>query len=1644
MLNSKLTNMKQMRILSLLILALLFFLSSCLPQQAPQSIQTGNSTSTGNEQNIVPYSEPTFPLSGIFVQDGLNQSANYFSLPLNFSDSFLIRGNSLSKYLRTLPNTTKFCVVGKYNFTSGVDKFLILSGKPKSYTDLVNKTSEFYLQVEPSNHQANMNDCLTLTSNLFTGSSAPVAYFNLTQLCATCNSSVTSEGLKLYFPNGENVPTLNLSSLALTISGSTSSEVNTCTESTICQTRGYNCCLEGQCVNDGAEKPGANLLSGYSEAKTDVQSNPERFVLYPQFYFVCNNRPEVTGSDETTQTGDPNYQASIRLMELTQLYQCLNKVDGEFSYCTMKFNDASLKVSSGTPFSASDNGIFDDINFQNLNPNFATGDYANNIVKIFYAGQVLFEANKTTLSSSDGFFTSAGNDNLSSAQSVKILKSLPANAQDDNLYLTYKIDGSCEKLGTSLARCTKTYIHNSSDATSPSYHNNTKNYYLPSYADTSSSANIIVKISGVVVPEEAATWYKATSFAGIIFSASYPLFQNQTVEITYYINSPSSVSALLASKAAAQAQVNSMCICASNAKCNLKPLTDSEDQLINYECIQTSVTSNEPPANQTVFVSNKNIPHRYFDVNGVSYDEDYSSALDQEGTAFSYKNSDKLKPSNLDSYTGYTGFNEIYGSFSKTNPGAARPAKMIKVKKDKIYDLFTNSGIFQSCLTCGSDYYSSLQYIFPQSLNSIGGGYSPDNFNSSRTKNNGSYRSDDLLFGRACFIPATMIPWTHTSALTVKDQRTKRLAGQHFLFANGYNKDWYGFDYGSLIGSFDGITWFSIGNMRRIKATTNKLYLAVNAYFGDLNSENNFNVTISESTIYSSPMPDHDTETSGAECQKSHFCSTDNDCFRQVGYDYTCQNIGTITTNWPVTDANGTEIIGATSKTLVSILGGTNGQSKRCVYRGRGTPCHSDLTSINSTFNSSSITGLLACSTNSMCQQIGSGASNRFNDRISRFANTPVAQNIATTNPTDTHGLGARILGRPFDFYGTKTIPTASTYSLNANSVAAICIPGKNISSSLKTYDLNALAPASRTDSSDKILGIGTTLSGLQSPKYLNSCPATDSIGVSIQQYDLPLGDQSTINTVTAAQNLSSNLLNLPAITAQNIFSSTNNSQISSIGYQRNTCLRAAGASCFSDMDCAPSEFIANKVKNVDLTGILNTAEQQFWKEELICGNPEFKYVQSGVLNTATFNIKNNVCCRDFGKTFSVLTETNTSDYHWCDQATSSVKVAGLNTNINSYNRYSRVHTAYDKMTCDSGQTSTKSFALSLKASTNVQRYIQQQTQYKTLDTVNSRTCCTKNWVRNFHSENGGGHTWSASKLQTIDKKNFVSLNWVENNPGSDNVTHYYCESTGYNNQTCEIRNFSNADVDLYLKFFGGLELTGIPQAALISQDQVFKLNNGEDGSPAMANEPVDGTFDNTVPTDYENSSTKKLYSGSNYSALQSQLKKVFSEDDFSCCIPSGKQVPDTTKAEQCCTGYLGNTGSQSVLRCCMPDFTDLTVYLSRYVSSEGRGLPDSAYDPDTGYIKDPAIVKMIAAQKNLCCSGEVMTGLAIRRLYIPIEGDLFVPSPNAATRRFVYLDSAVDNNSTVGPIGQLYDKGLRWNNHLYCVPRNLTVPAEL
>lgn len=136
----------------------------------------------------------------------------------------------------------------------------------------------------------------------------------------------------------------------------------------------------------------------------------------------------------------------------------------------------------------------------------------------------------------------------------------------------------------------------------------------------------------------------------------------------------------------------------------------------------------------------------------------------------------------------------------------------------------------------------------------------------------------------------------------------------------------------------------------------------------------------------------------------------------------------------------------------------------------------------------------------------------------------------------------------------------------------------------------------------------------------------------------------------------------------------------------------------------------------------------------------------------------------------------------------------------------------------------------------------------------------------------------------------------------------------------------------------GSLELLGIPQVAVRTNDEIYKIVDNNQNDPGGVRAVLDDSIEdvNIVGPDFQEPGST-YYSAASYSKFKmTSLKKVFSESEFNCCVPSGEEIPASVTPAQCCTGYVAN--DNNIRRCCLQDFTDLTVYLNRYVSSEGRG----------------------------------------------------------------------------------------------------------
>ncbi len=1687
---------------------LLFFLSSCLPLGGKQQKTSGRSFFNSlPDSTVIPSAVPTISGGVPYLQSESTKTTDVLEILPTFKDSFYLRGTKVHELLlQDVERLKSYCLIFHFPFSN---KTLALKAVPQYFEYFSQKTREYYFHIYATDDKVNENHCnkAAVTSKTNVKYPGSTLVYLPEVVCTQCLSSITSQKAFLVDTTTGVTPTFfTVEHLSLRLRGTEENDKpGSCDSARDCQELGYDCCINRQCAKDRTLRPGIDQTStSFLQAKADLVTNPENIFSYPEFYYVCPI--DIDPTPTVIPTANQGQEAVKRLQELKEIYECTNPVEenSELGYCTITFANAKDKVAAPTPtpfFTGAD-----DRNFQSTymgNP--STNLSKHSIVHIQYAGQTLFK-NRTPVLSGFEIDTNGNsnttNDTITDAQKVTITRPLSKSAPHSDVKITYQIDASCKAISTTLAQCDKYFIQAQNNGKVTDHVTNEKEFILPYYADTAKA--ITVTVDGYPT-SKSLHWELQTAPQKLVRFLEFnettltgmSIFDSQVVRLSFYVNL--SNFNVLQEKKTAIDKINEMCNCGTGT-CSLKPVyqtINQQETLVNYACVYPTPIGASRPLQVTLPISSKTAPHRYYDALGVGYDEpNKSTSGTQEGSLFEYKNKNLLTPNNYEKTAiGElidVGFNEIYGSYNFLQD-AAKPPKVVNLVVGRQYDIITNSGVFSSCQSCGTDYYNIINKIFPENFAFKGGGYTPDPTKTDRKASNltgeGQYRSDELLFGRACFVPATMIPWTHRKLSDIAQQRKNRLAAQHFLFTNGYHRDWYGFDYGALIGSFDGVAWFAIGNQRRIKARTNKLYIAVNAYFSDLAQNNDFSITISEvaPVANSGSNVTEDLNNDGAQCQRFHLCQSDKDCITQLGWDYSCQTVSGIKTKWPYFDANGREIPNTERiYNLIDILTGFSGQNKRCVYRGVGSPCLQDYIkeNENSSFDSTTIPGLHACTPNSYCQnlaEVNGDFTEYFNRRLSRFGKGTSAQNTSPDldkyGETDSFGLGARFIGRPYSYHGQEKVTESIRAQLSYNRIKSLCLPGRNTDESdAETFLEQHQVTPTNEERGDKILNIGhssrSTLG--KSLNYLSACSILDTEGnyMAMQSGIFAktlLSSSTSITFLSAAQSVSTNVLKK----FQHIGGSDDRrseidllldpraSFIDSEGLQENRCLRLAGSPCFTSLDCAPSKTISMNIANVEPEEVdISEAEYRFWREDLICG-------QKNPPTGADYDLKNNVCCRETGKILTIDTSRD-------QDVINTEKIPQINLDDNASNRYFRLapsypalfnkspsdsniypqirasiddacvldtaddftETAYDIGRCSSTDGSTTS----TRSKTPVFR------QYNTIDLVAKRTCCSGNWVRNFHKEKwGGGHTWTNTFRQNFDIANFRCLGWKPTTTSS--VTAFTCTNPA-DNSACQAHSLQEAEMDNLSKFFSSLELLGIPQVMIKSTKDASNnthtsvtkrlscyVKNDDTQTAPVGDLPIPDTIKisansaairntNTAENaaaEYRDANTNYTYfSAADPENFSDNLEMMFSENEFSCCLPGGEIFPFTITGDQCCTGTKFPTQN----RCCLPDYTNVSVYINRYVSSEANNVAPQYFEALTGAPISPSFVQQIVNDKNLCCSGRFAPGTAIGRL--PVPG---APSDatNRTRRRFLYLNTDANFSN--------WQLGRRWNTDIYCIP---------
>ncbi len=928
-----------------------------------------------------------------------------------------------------------------------------------------------------------------------------------------------------------------------------------------------------------------------------------------------------------------------------------------------------------------------------------------------------------------------------------------------------------------------------------------------------------------------------------------------------------------------------------NGVTNLGELT----KINSIECVAPQVDPNDLPFQDLdVLVPSRSVAHRFFDQNSDSNGNDIEitdvanlpvgASGVQEGAEFRYLDNERLFPDNKE-----FNMNSLLGQMNVNLTGAV-PAKIVNVEFDKQYYIATIDGFYTPCPTCAKDSWFPSFSPNPNTnygvgLTSIGHTTKRDAWGSNSTF--GNY--EDTIFGRACWLPPTMLPFSHLSLSSKKSQRLNRLKTQAAMYVNGYQRDWFGFNKGALIGSFDGVSWFAIGKGRVAKSTTNKLYLAINAPFGDLTSPNDHLVSVQEWDFITTGAQydynidlsiNHPRQNEAGQCQRSHRCETDSDCITQLGWEYACADINSIKTSWPKFSVEGANEIAndPRSGTILSLLNqqvlppGTS--SRKCVYRGAGSPCRTDYENIAD----ENLRKTLTCAPNFYCADLDTNAV--FNNEIARYGQP--LENLALP-ANHLFGQEANILGRPKQYMANGvsalfSLPTDVKTTITDNlevtnpgigTNAGICRPGKklpkrNLAGINGTQDWKpadqhtTFDPDYRTDYISQIAGCN---SAFFSSMKTTSCPVLGSDG----NYEFT--KDSFINTsdlfkATELSRLanSQNSCGLESINpAAIINSSTTASDLrddsafkliegrplssSSVNFEptltRDACFRRAGSVCHTDLDCSPNYKHAELVDIINPAFFGNEAEKKYWTESLVCGQgaDEPRNVNDPTFNT--YNIRRNLCCREVGKDITIYTE-KTPGVAGIPNFTETLNSRKLaSTFPNDPDRYSRFSVLDEGVDPVTGEALFTPPNASTEKDSNDElvevNNILQGKQWKVINETATRTCCGGGWIRKFAD---GTNNWQINRLN-LDVNDFKCLNFRTPLVNTENPE-FFGLTPGQNSQdsqnTCLDPGLAGAGCSQYV----GSQAMGALQNQIIKPRLIKPRPNRQSGRMKLHSDPLE------------------------------------------------------------------------------------------------------------------------------------------------------------------------------------------------------------
>ena len=251
----------------LLLLLSFVFCISCVPQPnsinkasgSSNNISTPNSSPSGNEYSATitedesPLGEP---ISELYWYSNKEIANDTITINSNMSSVIYLRGSAVETFLSKSDMNKSYCLIASYN-AEFAKKQLRLRAIGINFNNLTLGRVEKLLRVDVPDAKSNQDFC---SGSVEETSDLNQISFEAKELCPSCLQILNSTSVKLFNSSSGKVTTqvakeiFNIDSTSIRVDPKNEiiSNTNICSDST-CSAKGYDCCLNGQCANDGAK-----------------------------------------------------------------------------------------------------------------------------------------------------------------------------------------------------------------------------------------------------------------------------------------------------------------------------------------------------------------------------------------------------------------------------------------------------------------------------------------------------------------------------------------------------------------------------------------------------------------------------------------------------------------------------------------------------------------------------------------------------------------------------------------------------------------------------------------------------------------------------------------------------------------------------------------------------------------------------------------------------------------------------------------------------------------------------------------------------------------------------------------------------------------------------------------------------------------------------------------------------------------------------------------------------------------------------------------------------------------------------------------------------------------------------------------------